>query len=175
MRAWRAFVMTNVRLFEQLDRELKAEHGLTHDDYGILVNLSEAPGQRLRMSELATRVLESKSRLSHHVGRLQAEGLVRRETCPNDLRGLFAVLTPAGRRLLRRAAPAHVRSVREHFIDNLDRDQLTALADALGQVAEHLERANGDQAASGDCGGLTGPERLVTADERSRTQPPPVR
>jgi DNA-binding MarR family transcriptional regulator len=175
MRAWRAFVMTNVRLFEQLDRELKGEHGLTHDDYGILVNLSEAPGQRLRMSELATRVLESKSRLSHHVGRLQAEGLVRRETCPNDLRGLFAVLTPAGRRLLRRAAPAHVRSVREHFIDRLDREQITALADALGQVAEHLEQTNGSAPTSGDCGGLTGSERPVGGRERSRAEPRPLR
>ena len=78
MRAWRAFVTTTVRLFEQLDRELKAEHGLTHDDYAILVNLSEAPGQRMRMTELADRVLESKSRLSHHVGRLEADGLVER-------------------------------------------------------------------------------------------------
>jgi DNA-binding MarR family transcriptional regulator len=157
MRAWRAFVITHVRLFEALDRELKADHGLTHDDYGILVNLSEAPGRRMRMTELATRVLESKSRLSHHVGRLEAEGLVRRESCPNDLRGLNAVLTPAGLRLLRRAAPDHVRAVRQHFIDHLDRSQLRLLADALGAVADHLEH-DGEPDTGGDCGGMTGPE-----------------
>ncbi len=140
LRAWRAFVITNVRLFEQLDRELKAEHGLTHEDYSVLVSLSEAPDQRLRMTELAERVMESKSRLSHHIGRLQTEGLVLRESCPHDLRGLFAVLTPAGRRRLKQAAPDHVGSVRKHFIDQLDPPQLRALADSLEAVAQHLQR-----------------------------------
>jgi DNA-binding MarR family transcriptional regulator len=163
MRAWRAFVTTTVRLFEQLDRELKADHGLNHDDYAILVNLSEAPGQRMRMTELAAQVLESKSRLSHHVGRLEANGLVRRESCPKDLRGLFAVLTPAGRRMMRRAAPDHVRSVREHFIDHLDHTQLRALADALEPVAEHLQATVGREQPAGDCGGLSGPEPEVRA------------
>lgn len=176
MRAWRAFVMTNVRLFERLDREMKAEHGLTHDDYGILVNLSEAPDQRMRMTELADRVLESKSRLSHHVGRLQAEGLVQRETCPNDLRGLFAVLTPAGRRALRKAAPDHVRSVRAHFIDLLDPSQLRTIADALSTVADHLEQVGGVGPVAGDCGGMSGAEPAeVPAAARSRRKTSPVR
>lgn len=171
MRAWRAFIKTTVRLFERLDREMKADHGLTHDDYAILVNLSEAPGQRMRMTELATQVLESKSRLSHHVGRLEAAGLVQRESCPNDLRGLFAVLTPAGRRLMRRAAPDHVRTVREHFIDHLDRSQLRALADALEPVAAHLENGAHRDQEGGDCGGLTGPEpEIRTARSRSRSK-----
>ncbi len=171
MRAWRAFVTTSVRLFEQLDRELKAEHGLTHDDYAILVNLSESPGQRMRMTELASRVLESKSRLSHHVGRLETEGLVRRESCPNDLRGLFAVLTPAGRQLLRQAAPSHVRSVRKHFIDHLDRSQLRSVADALETVSSRFECTDGQPPIpdAGDCGGLTGPE-LATHSARSRSR-----
>jgi DNA-binding MarR family transcriptional regulator len=170
MRAWRAFVEASVRLFERLDRELKADHGLNHDDYAILVNLSEAPGQRMRMTELASRVLESKSRLSHHVGRLEAEGLVQRESCPNDLRGLFAVLTPAGQRMMRKAAPDHVRSVRHHFIDHLDRSQLRVLADALGGVAERLEH-DGLPSMHGDCGGLTGPEPAEPAPRtRSRSK-----
>ena len=177
MRAWRAFVTTSVRLFEQLDREMKAEHGLTHDDYAILVNLSESAGQQMRMTELASRVLESKSRLSHHVGRLESEGLVRRESCPNDLRGLFAVLTPAGRRLLRQAAPGHARSVRDHFIDHLDRSQLGSLADALEGVSDHLERTNGrPHTPSGDCGGLAGPESAARASRsRSRSDARPGR
>lgn len=175
MRAWRAFVTTSVRLFEQLDRDLKADHDLTHDDYGILVSLSEAPGHRLRMTELASRVLESKSRLSHHVGRLQADGLVCRESCPNDLRGLFAVLTPAGQEVLERAAPDHVRSVRAHFIDQLDRTQLRSLADALEQVAEHLEPGDGGPSAAGDCGGLTGREPVQAQTGQPRAETRPVR
>lgn len=146
MRVWRAFVTSSVRLFEQLDRELKAEHALSHNDYAILANLADAPGQRLRMTELADRVLESKSRLSHHVNRLEHDGLVRRETCPSDRRGLFAVLSPAGEARLRDAAPAHVRSVRRHFIDRLDRPQLRTLADALDAVAEPLSPAGGPAA-----------------------------
>lgn len=141
MRAWRALVVTTVRLPYQLDSDLAAQHGLGHDDYAILVNLSEAPASQLRMTELAERVLESKSRLSHHIGRLEAEGLVRRESCPVDRRGMFAVLTAKGRKRLEQAAPDHVASVRRHFIDRLDRHQLIALADALEAVAGPLAAA----------------------------------
>ena len=165
MRAWRAFVVASVRVFEQLDRELKSEDGFSHDDYAILVNLSEAPGQRLRMTELADRVLESKSRLSHHVGRLEADGLVERQSCPSDRRGMEAVLTAAGQRRLDHVAPHHLRSVRHHFIDRLDRDQLGSLSDALEAVIDPLGGAG-----TGDCGGVS--ERGV---ERSHGRSPPVR
>lgn len=165
MRVWRAFVTASVRVFEQLDRELKERHGLSHDDYAILVNLSEAPGRRLRMTELAGRVLESKSRLSHHVGRLEADGLVRRESCPNDRRGLFAVLTVAGLQRLHSAAPDHARSVRHHFLDRLDRAQLGSIADALAAVADPL-----DGAGTSDRGGRAGRRH-----GRSERPPSPVR
>lgn len=156
MRAWRAFVATMVRLPFQLDRELQAQHGLAHDDYAILVNLSEAPASRLRMTELAERVLESKSRLSHHISRLESEGLVQRESCPADRRGTFAVLTESGRARLEQAAPDHVGSVRHHFIDRLDRSQLLALADALEAVAGPLDTSSrsapkGSPAEGGAC------------------------
>jgi DNA-binding MarR family transcriptional regulator len=111
----------------------------------------------MRMTELAGRVLESKSRLSHHVGRLEAEGLVRRESCPNDRRGMFAVLTPAGRRRLQRAAPDHVASVRRHFVDRLDRAQLVAVADALEAVGGPLLGPAVPTRSDTDCGGLSGP------------------
>ena len=93
--AWRSFIETSRWVHEMLDRDLKV-HGLTGDDYAVLVVLAEQPNRRLRMRELAERVYESKSRLSHHVGRLEAKGLVRREACPSDGRGLNAVLTDEG-------------------------------------------------------------------------------
>jgi DNA-binding MarR family transcriptional regulator len=142
-RAWRTFITADRWLFELLDRELKATHGISHEDYAILVSLSEAPDDRLRMSELADDVLQSRSRLSHHVGRLEARGLVARETCADDRRGLFAVLTPQGRVVIEAAAPDHVRGVRAHFIDQIDPQRLAALADDLAVVVDHLTSIRG--------------------------------
>ena len=90
--AWRGFIGGARRLFERLDADLKA-HGLTHDDYSVLVALSEAPDRQLRMAELADQAVESRSRRTHHVSRLEQRGLVERTTCPTDRRGSFAVLT----------------------------------------------------------------------------------
>ena len=138
MRAWLAFVGVGPRLYAQLDRDLEDAHGLTRGDYGILAELSAAPDGRMRMSELAIAAYESKSGLSHHVGRLERDGLVRRDACPTDRRGLFATLTAKGRRVLERAAPDHVASVRAHFFDHLTPTQVRALADALTPIADHL-------------------------------------
>ena len=110
-RAWRAYINGTRRLLDRLERDLKV-HGLSHDDYGVLVALSESEGGRLRMAELADQSVESRSRLSHHIGRMEAAGLVRREQCPNDRRGFFAVLTPEGRALMEETAPHHVAGVR---------------------------------------------------------------
>lgn len=144
MRAWRALVATHVRLFALLDDELRRGHGLSGGDYAILVNLSEAPDRRLRMSELAERVLESKSTLSHHVARLEVAGLVERRPCTSDRRGAHAVLTDTGARRLAGAAPTHVEGVRAHFVDLLDPDELEVLAQALGRVDAHVaERITG--------------------------------
>ncbi len=138
MRAWRALVAVHLRLFTLLDHELRRRHGLTGADYGILVNLSEAPDRSLRMSELAQRVLESKSRLSPHVARLEAQGLVERRPCTSDRRGAHAVLTDAGARRLATAAPDHVHGVRAHFVDLLGRRQLEVLGQALERVDDHV-------------------------------------
>lgn len=135
--AWRAYVLGSRRLAEQLDQELKAQ-GLTHDDYGVLVALSEAEGDRLRMSELASYSVESRSRLSHHISRLEQRGLVERQTCPSDRRGAFAVLTPEGRATIEAVAPHHVAGVRAHLIDLLTPEELDLLGLVLGRVADHL-------------------------------------
>lgn len=132
-RAWRAYINGTRRLLDRLERDLKV-HGLSHDDYGVLVALSESEGGRLRMAELADQSVESRSRLSHHIGRMEAAGLVRREQCPNDRRGFFAVLTPEGRALMEETAPHHVAGVRAHFLDQVRPAELEAIAAAFARI-----------------------------------------
>jgi DNA-binding MarR family transcriptional regulator len=136
-RAWRVHLDVTRLLTHQLERELQP-FGLTMNDYEILVNLSETSEHRMRMSELAARTLQSKSRLSHQITRMENAGLVRRESCESDKRGLFAVLTERGWETMRTVAPHHVASVRRHFVDLLGPDGLDALHKFLTPVAEHL-------------------------------------
>lgn len=135
--AWRTHLDVSRLLMHQLEKDLQP-FGLTNNDYEILVNLSEAPEQRLRMSDLATATLQSKSRLSHQVTRMESAGLVRRENCESDRRGLYAVLTEAGAETMRKVAPHHVASVRRHFMDLLTPEALEQLHAALTPVADHL-------------------------------------
>src|SRR6202020_2253625 len=121
--AWRATVQLSTLLLRQLDREVAA-HGLNGRDYEILVELSEAPDHRLRMTDLADATSQSRSRLSHQVSRMEKRGLVRRDDCEGDKRGTFAVLTEAGFEAIERVAPQHVESVRRHFVDQLTPHQL---------------------------------------------------
>ncbi len=131
--AWRSFVTGTRRLFEFLDQEGK-QRGLNHDDYGILVALSEAPEGRLRMSDLAHDAVESRSRLSRHVSRMEARGLVQRESCPDDRRGSLAVLTTDGRALMAEIAPHHVAAVRAMFLDHLEGDELAVIGRVFARV-----------------------------------------
>ncbi|MCU1498200.1 MAG: MarR family transcriptional regulator [Acidimicrobiales bacterium] len=132
---WRNFISGSRRLLDRLERDLK-DHGLSHDDYGVLVALSEADGGRLRMADLADLSVESRSRLSHHIGRMEAKGLVKRESCPDDRRGLFAVLTDEGRALMAETAPHHVAGVRAHFLDQLQGDELAVISEAFRRIDE---------------------------------------
>ena len=134
LHAWKSIIHGTRHLFAALDHELKP-HGLSGDDYGVLVALSEAPDDRLRMAELADLAAESRSRLTHHVGRLEARGLVERASCPEDRRGQFAVLTAAGRALLEQAAPHHVASVRALFLDHLTQAELATLGDVFARFS----------------------------------------
>ena len=120
----------------RLDAELQASQAMSVSDYGVLVQLSEAEGGRMRMSELADRLLLSPSGLTRRLDGLVHAGLVDRVRCPTDRRGAFAVLTEAGRRRLEGAAPDHVDQVRRHFVDRLSRRQLESLVDALSKVAD---------------------------------------
>ncbi|MBC6466796.1 MarR family winged helix-turn-helix transcriptional regulator [Actinomadura alba] len=137
-RDWRAFLEGSVRLWDVIDRDLKAKHGLTGAEYEILVQLSEAPERRMRMAELAESASQSRSRLSHTCGRLEAKKLVHRETCPGDKRGVFAVLTDEGFATLDLAARDHVNTVREFFIDVMEPGDLEAVGRAFRAVADRI-------------------------------------
>ncbi|GAA3641585.1 MarR family winged helix-turn-helix transcriptional regulator [Streptomyces fenghuangensis] len=141
-RAWRVHLDVNRLLTHQLERDLQP-FGLTMNDYEILVNLSESDDHRMRMSDLAAATLQSKSRLSHQITRMEKAGLVRRENCESDRRGLFAVLTEHGWKTMREVAPHHVASVRRHFIDLLTPEALGGLHGSLVPVAEHLRSLRG--------------------------------
>lgn len=138
MRGWRAFVAASALLERRLDQQLKESVGISHLQYGILVQLSDHCDHEMRMTELAGALLNSKSGLTYQISQLEKAGLVRRRSCTSDDRAVFAVLTPAGKRLLERAAPGHVSLVRELFVDVLTPEQLEAVADGLGAVARRI-------------------------------------
>lgn len=135
---WRSWITASTVLHEQLSRELQELHGLTITDYEILVRLSESENRSIRMSDLASLTLLSRSRLSHQIDRMEAAGLVSREVCPDDRRGQLAVLTNAGMKALVTAAPDHVEGVRKHFVDILTDAEYKALGNAVKKIADHL-------------------------------------
>ena len=137
-RAWRGYMRMRTLLHAQIVRDLAHDAGLSGPDYDVLSNLSEAPGRRSRLGDLAARMAWSRSRLSHHITRMERRGLVTREDCPDDGRGAVVVLTDAGFRTIEAAAPGHVESVRRHFIDRLTREQLEALAEISRTVVRGL-------------------------------------
>ncbi|MFJ4697023.1 MULTISPECIES: MarR family transcriptional regulator [unclassified Streptomyces] len=136
---WQAFRQATTLLDDHLDRQLQRDAGMPHVYYGLLVTLSEAPGGRLRMTELACRAKITRSRLSHATARLERSGWVRRENCPADKRGQFAVLTEEGAEMLRRSAPGHVAAVRKALFDRLDGDQQRALGEIMRTIADGLQ------------------------------------
>jgi DNA-binding MarR family transcriptional regulator len=137
-RAWRGYLRMRTLLHARIVRDLAREAGLSGPDYDVLSHVSESPGRRSRLGELAERMAWSRSRLSHHLTRMERRGLVTREDYPSDGRGAFVVLTDAGFRAIQAAAPGHVASVRRHFIDLLSRDQLEALTRITDTVVGHL-------------------------------------
>jgi DNA-binding MarR family transcriptional regulator len=126
--AWRAFIEGSLRVHTCIDEDLKAFSGMTLFDYHILVLLSEAPDGRLRMRDLAQRIAFAPSRLTYQATRMEQKGWIEREACEDDARGTYAAITPAGRQALRRATPAHVRSIRAGFLDTLDERDIDDLA-----------------------------------------------
>jgi len=137
-RNWRAFLGGVTVLMDRLERDLRAGHGISLPEYEILVRLSEAPNRTMRMAELANHVALSRSRATHTVGRLEAKGIVRREPCDEDGRGVQAVLTDDGFKLLTTAALTHVRGVQEHFVSQASAEEFDAVGRIMNRVVENL-------------------------------------
>lgn len=143
---WRLYWETSQRLLARLARELGDDTPVSMAEYDVLVKLSEAPDRTLRMSELASRTTQSRSRMAHTVARMECDGQVVRSKSESDGRGVVATLTEDGLELLRKAAPSHVESVRRHFIDLLDEDDLACLNRVLGKMVTHLREVDPNHA-----------------------------
>ena len=135
--AWRALLVIYNRGMPELERTLK-EHDLLVVHYLIFVELSAAPGDTMRLSDLADAANLSQSRLTHRLRALVDRGDVSIDQDPEDGRGKFATLTPEGRKRLEAIAPVHVEDVRRMIFDHLDPAETKALAGALSKVACHL-------------------------------------
>jgi DNA-binding MarR family transcriptional regulator len=134
LRAWRGFLNAHATLLRALDAELEAAHGLPVSSYEVLMNVADAEGERMRMHDIASRVLLSRSGLTRLVDRLEKSGYVRRESCPDDARGAFAVLTPAGRVAVDAARATHLAGVRERFLRHFSEEE----QEQLGAFWERL-------------------------------------
>jgi DNA-binding MarR family transcriptional regulator len=141
-RAWRAFLVGTTLLMDRLDRELRERHQLSLPEYEILVRLSEAEDSRMRMAVLADSVSHSRSRVTHTVNRMEKAGLVVRDTCVSDGRGVEAVLTEQGRRTLEEAAPTHVAGVRRLLVDLVDDEDFQAVGRVFDAVTDKLIDTN---------------------------------
>ncbi len=138
MKAWRRYIIASRRLLEALDLDL-ASHELSMADYEVLAQLSDAPERKLRMSELADVAMLSRSRLSHRIKVMEQAGWVKREACPEDKRGFFAVMTAKGWKAIVGAAPDHVESVRTRFVDHLTKEDQRVLSEIFERVTRSLK------------------------------------
>src|SRR6266581_8488949 len=138
--AWQGFLHLNQDLTAVLEQQLARDSGLSGADYRVLHPLSEAPGGLLRARDLGSEIGWDRSRLSHHLSRMEGRGLVAREECAEDARGLMVRLTKAGRRAIEEAAPKHAEAVRRYFFDQLSNDEIETMAAALDRVLANLER-----------------------------------
>lgn len=135
--AWRKYIVASRRLYEALDEDL-APHGLSLSDYEILVHLSDAKDRSLRMSDLADKTILSRSRLSHRIKYMEGKGWVERQKCDSDRRGTWAVMTTKGWNAIVKAAPYHVASIRNRFIDQISKADQANIASAFEKVEKTL-------------------------------------
>src|SRR5215210_1729510 len=138
-RLWRGWVALSSQLPAALHRQLQADSGLSLQDFEVLVQLTEADEARARVTDLANAAGWERSRLSHHIKRMESRGLVQRQECCEDGRGAFVVLTAAGRDAIERAAPGHARAVRDLVLDDLDDGALAAVTGFVEAALDRLE------------------------------------
>jgi DNA-binding MarR family transcriptional regulator len=143
LRAWRGMLRVHATLTKALDAQLEAEHGLALTSYEVLMYLNDAEGRRMRMSDLASTVILSRSGLTRLVDRLERDGLIERQSCPSDARGSFASLTEAGRQRLQAARATHLAGVRSLFLDHFSEADLDALGSAWERVLPGVSHASG--------------------------------
>ncbi len=136
LEAWATFLRAHARVTRVLERELHDEQRMALADYDVLFQLATAEHRRLRMGELAQRLLLSRSGITRLVDRLERDGYVERATCESDRRGQWAQLTERGHARLRDATPVHLRGVAEHFLDRIPADELRELQGTLARVLD---------------------------------------
>ena len=134
LRAWRGLLRTHALLVKRLDADLEAAHGLPLTSYEVLLHLAKAEGCKMRMCDVAESVLLSRSGLTRLVDRLERDGYVERVSCPDDARGAFARLTPAGRTKLEAASSTHLEGIRQHFLTHFDASELGLMASAWERI-----------------------------------------
>ncbi|ARP71400.1 MarR family transcriptional regulator [Streptomyces pluripotens] len=149
-RAWRAYIAASQLLEDAIDRQLQQEAGMPHLFYSVLANLSEAPGRKLRMTDLAEKLKITRSRLTYAVTRLERDGLVRREDCRWDRRSSLAALTGEGMAVLERTAPGHIEAVRAALFDRLTPEQVGQLEDICTGITRGLQGEGGTGTAAED-------------------------
>ena len=142
-RVWRRWVTLNARLSATLQRELQDDAGLSMQDYEVLVHLTDSAEGQVRVTDLARLLLWERSRVSHHVTRMESRCLVRREECAEDGRGAFVVITPQGRAAIEQAAPGHVNTVRLLVFDALSPEEIDAFATIIDKALAQLDNQAG--------------------------------
>jgi DNA-binding MarR family transcriptional regulator len=143
---WRTWLRVNQELPSVLAEQTSRDGGLSGADYAVLVPLSESPDGMLRARELGREILWDRSRLSHHVRRMEKRGLVVREECVEDARGAMVRMTDAGREAITRAAPGHVAGTRRYFFDLLSHEEIDVLTAVFDRVLANLDCGSGDGA-----------------------------
>jgi DNA-binding MarR family transcriptional regulator len=134
--AWRAFLNAHATVIDHIERDMVEARVLPLGAYDVLVALLEAPDQRLRLHELASHIVLSRSTLTRVLDRLEAEGLLVRERVETDRRGAYAVLTAKGREALRQAWPVYARGIAQYFARHLSEEETRVVTEALGRVYE---------------------------------------
>lgn len=138
--AWRLFITAHARLIEQIDGELAAAECIPLQWYDVLIELVEAPEHRLRMSELAARVVLSRSTITRLADRLEAEGLLERQRSPTDRRGAYAVLTERGRAAVRKAWPVYAQGIAQHFARHMSEEEAGTIAAVFMRTLDALAK-----------------------------------
>ncbi|RQX16098.1 MarR family transcriptional regulator [Micromonospora ureilytica] len=139
LRIWRDFIETTAALGSRLESRLQNDSSLSTGDYAVLLALSEAEGQAMRSSELAAHIGWERSRLSHHLGRMERRGLIRRQECATVPRGAEVSLTTAGAEAFKGATFPHLRAIRELFVDALTPEQIVTAGEIATALRAHLD------------------------------------